>query len=418
MTNPQTPFVIEAHSDEPAVVSQDAAATRLLHPLVEIPPGFQAFPVPTVRASTVIFSSLENMRQLDWREEGQWRYGLHATPTSMELAQRLAQIEGGKHCVLLPSGLAAISLVYFALLKSGDEVLVPDNVYGPNREHAQWLERDFGIRMRVYDPMIGEKIQACLSPETKLIWLEAPGSITMEIPDVPAITRVARERGVCTVLDNTWSAGLYFRPFSHDVDISIQALTKYQSGGSDVLMGAVTCVDSNLYRRLKQARMRMGWNVSADDCYFLLRGLASLSVRLEAHQQSAWKIAQWLKTRPEVLRVLHPAFADCPGHHYWQRDFIGASGLFSVVFRNSYCAAQIDAFIEQLRLFKIGFSWGGAHSLILPYDVSALRRGGVWPPEDWADKKNAGVLVRIYIGLEDVQDLMADLQRGLSSLVA
>jgi cystathionine beta-lyase len=388
--------------------SKPGLQTRIVQPEDRISAGFEAFPVPVARASTVVFPNLAAMRALVWSDDSQWRYGLHGTPTSLVLAQRLAAIEGGQHALLQPSGLAAISNVYFGLVKSGDHVLVPDNAYSPNREHADWLAADFGIGVTYYDPMIGAGIAALIRPETKLIWLEAPGSVTMEVQDVPAITAVARARGVMTALDNTWSAGLAFKPFDHGVDISVQALTKYQSGGSDVLMGATITVDHALHARLKRARMRTGVGVCADDCSLVLRSLPTMQIRFEAHDRTAFALASWLGARPEIAAVLHPAFADCPGHEFFERDFTGAGGLFSVVFDKRYSAAQIDAFVEALERFAIGWSWGGAHSLAMPYDVKSMRTASGWPHD--------GVLVRLYIGLEDLADLQADLERAMGVL--
>ncbi len=386
--------------------------TTAVQPDLTIPEGFRGFMPATHRASTVVFDDLAGMRAYGRPDSPYWRYGLHGTPTSEALCQQLAQIEGGRHTLLLPSGLAAISLVYFALLKSGDDVLVPDNAYGPNRDHGNWLARDFGVSVRYYDPMIGDGIADLIQSNTRLIWLETPGSVTMEVPDTPAIVRAAKARGVLTAIDNTWSAGLVFKPFAHGIDISVQALTKYQSGGSDVLMGAVIVNDDRLQNRLMLTRMRMGWGVSADDCYFVLRGLSSMPVRVAAHDRAARELAEWLKQRPEIARVLHPALPDCPGHAAWKRDFTGATGLFSVVFDARYTQAQVDAFIEGLRYFAIGFSWGGAHSLALPYDVPSMRTASPWPPAGW---EPVGPLVRFYVGLEDPRDLIADVKQSLET---
>jgi len=388
--------------------SSRALQTRIVHPQDELAPGFESFAAPVTRASTVVFPDLASVRALDWRNDAQWRYGLHATPTSTLLMQRLAAIEGGAHALLQPSGLSAISNVYFGLVKSGDDVLIPDNVYSPNREHGEWLARDFGVSVRYYDPMVGADIADLIRPQTRLIWLEAPGSVTMEVPDVPAIAAAARARNVVTAIDNTWSAGLAFRPFEHGVDISVQALTKYQSGGSDVLMGATITADRELYLKLKLARMHMGIGVSADDCALVLRGLPSMKARFDAHDRHALVLAQWLKQRPEIAAVLHPAFEDCPGHAFFERDFTGAGGLFSVVFDAHYPSAQIDAFCEALELFALGWSWGGAHSLAMPYDVGSMRTAARWPYE--------GTLVRFYAGLEDPDDLCADVERALAGL--
>ena len=378
-----------------------------MHPEFETAPGFESFSTPVMRASTVVFPNLGAVRSADWRNDAQWRYGLHATPTSATLMQQLAQIEGGKHALLQPSGLSAISNVYFAFVKAGDDVLIPDNVYSPNREHGNWLAHDFGVSVRYYDPMIGAGIADLIRPNTRLIWIEAPGSVTMEVPDVPAIAAAARARKVITAIDNTYSAGLAFRPLEHGVDVSVQALTKYQSGGSDLLMGATITADDALHQELKRARMRMGIGVSVDDCSLVLRSLPSMKARFEAHNRSALALAHWLKARPEISAMLHPAFPDCPGHAEFMRDFSGAGGLFSVVFHERYSPAQIDAFVEALELFAIGWSWGGAHSLAMPYDIASMRSTSQWP--------HRGTLVRFYIGLEDEADLRADIERAMQA---
>jgi cystathionine beta-lyase len=274
------------------------------------------------------------------------------------------------------------------------------------------MARQFGITVRYYDPMIGAGIADLMRHNTKLVWLEAPGSVTMEVPDCTAIAEVARKAGAITAIDNTWSGGVYYQPFEHGIDISVQALTKYQSGGSDVLMGAAITNDEALHHKLLATRMRMGWGVSADDCYFVLRGLPSLPTRLAAHDAHAREVAEWLVDRPEVVRVLHPALPSCPGYENWKRDFTGASGLFSIVLHERYSQAQIDAFIEGLRYFSIGFSWGGAHSLALPYNIPSMRTATAWPPADW---ENAGGFVRLYIGLEDPRDLIADLKQAMET---
>lgn len=384
--------------------------TLAVQPELDIAPGFDSFSTPTYRGSTVVFRNLDELRAYGDPTKTYWRYGLHATPTSEALCQQLAQIEGGRQTLLLPSGMGAISLVYFAFLKSGDDVLVPDNVYGPNRDHGEWLAREFGVSVRYYHPMAGASIASMIQPNTKLIWLESPGSVTMEVPDTEAIVAAAKARGVPTAIDNTWSAGVYFQPFAKGIDVSVQALTKYQSGGSDVLMGAVITADESLHNRLKRTRMVMGWGVSADDCFLVLRGMASMPVRLAAHDRAAREIAEWLTKRPEVTRVLHPALPDCPGHAEWRRDFTGASGLFSIILHSRFGREQVDAFVEALKLYAIGWSWGGAHSLAVPYHVEGMRPAGTWPPAGW---ENAGELVRLYIGLEDSRDLIADLKQAM-----
>jgi cysteine-S-conjugate beta-lyase len=380
--------------------------TRLIQHDYIAPEGFSAFPVAVHHASTVLFSNVAAMRSRDWQDKSAYTYGLHGTPTTFTLEARLAAIEGGKYCLLAPSGLAAIAMVDFALLKSGDDVLIPDNVYNPNRELGNWLAQNYGIAARFYDPLIGAGIAELIQPNTRLIWTETPGSVSMEVPDIPAICKAAHEKGVLVAIDNTWSAGLAFWAFEHDVDIVMQALTKYQSGGSDVLMGAVITRDKEISHKLDMAHMRLGFGVGADDAYLILRSLATLQLRFEAHDAAARKIADWLKSRPEIAKVLHPALNDCPGHQIWQRDFNGAGGLFSVIFDARYSEQQTDRFVDSLKLFKIGFSWGGANSLCVPYRIQSMRKN--WPEQ--------GQLVRFNIGLEDPVDLIADITQAFSSL--
>jgi cystathionine beta-lyase len=380
--------------------------TTLTHSDYVAPSGFAAYPTAIHHASTVLFKDVASMRSGDWKDKSGYTYGLHGTPTSFTLEARLAEIEGGEHCLLAPSGLAAIAMVDLALLKSGDDVLLPDNVYNPNRELGRWLTADFGITARFYDPMIGAGILELIQPNTKLIWAESPGSVSMEVPDLRAICAAAKAKGVLVALDNTWAAGIALRGFDVGADIVMQALTKYQSGGSDVLMGAVITRDRALNDRIAMSHMRLGMGVGMDDAYLVLRGLDTLKLRFDAHDAAARKLAGWLKQRPEITKVLHPAFEDCPGHENWRRDFSGAGGLFSVLFDARYTEPQIDAFVDALELFGIGFSWGGTHSLAVPYRIQAMRRN--WP--------DAGMLVRFNIGLEEPSDLIADLEQAFATL--
>ena len=370
------------------------------------PEGFSAFPTAIHHASTVIFKDVAALRARNWQDKNAYTYGLHGTPTTFTLEARLAEIEGGTHCLLAPSGLAAIAMIDLALLSTGDEVLLPDNVYNPNRELGNWLSESFGITARYYDPMIGEGIAELINTKTRLIWTEAPGSVSMEVPDIPAICRVAKEKNVLVALDNTWAAGLAFRAFDHGVDIVMQALTKYHSGGSDVLMGAVITRSKDLHHKIERAHMRLGMGVSADDTFLVLRGLPTMKLRFEAHDRSAREIARWLKSRSEMTHILHPAFDDCPGHATWKRDFTGAGGLFSVLFDPRFTEAQTDRFIDNLKLFKIGYSWGGANSLAVPYRIATMRSH--WPHQ--------GQLMRLNIGLEDTRDLIADLEQAFATL--
>ncbi|CAL62069.1 Cystathionine beta-lyase [Herminiimonas arsenicoxydans] len=380
--------------------------TALIHHDYVAPEGFAAFPQAIHHASTVLFKDVASMRSRNWQDKTAYTYGLHGTPTTFTLEARLAAIENGKHCLLAPSGLSAIAMVDFAFLKSGDDVLIPDNVYNPNRELANWLAHDFGIAARYYDPLIGSGIADLIQPNTRLIWTEAPGSVSMEVPDIPAICKAAHAKSVLVALDNTWSAGIALRAFDLGVDIVMQALTKYQSGGSDVLMGAVITQDQALNHRLELAHMRLGFGVSADDSYLVLRSLPTMKLRFEAHDAAARKIAAWLQTQPQIATVLHPALPECPGHEIWQRDFSGAGGLFSILFDARYTEAQTDRFVDSLKLFKIGFSWGGANSLCVPYRMQHMRRN--WPHQ--------GQLLRLNIGLEDPDDLIGDLRQAFDAL--
>jgi cystathionine beta-lyase len=386
-------------------MSAKSIQTMLVHSDYVAPAGFDAFPPATHRASTVLFANTAAMRASQWKDKTAYTYGLHGTPTTFTLEGKLAEIEGGNHCLLTPSGLAAIAMVDFALLKSGDDVLLPENVYNPNRELGRWLSADFGVTARYYDPLIGAGIAALIQPNTKLLWAEAPGSVSMEVPDLPALCDAAHKRGVLVALDNTWSAGLALRGFDLGADIVMHALTKYQSGGADLLMGAVITRDRALNDRLALAHMRLGLGVSPDDAYLVQRGLPTMKMRFERHDASARELAAWFKARPEIAKVLHPAFEDCPGHAFWQRDFTGAGGLFSVVFDARFDEAQVDRMVDALTLFGIGYSWGGPNSLVMPYRINSLR-----------DRWEGGVLVRFNVGLEDPADLIADLAHAFDAL--
>ena len=387
-------------------MSKKSVQTSLIHSDYQAPGGFDAFPPGVHRASTVLFENVAAMRSGQWKDKSAYTYGLHGTPTTFTLEARLAQVEGGEHCLLAPSGLSAIAMINFALLKSGDDVLLPENVYNPNRELGRWLSQDFGVSARFYDPMVGSGIAELIQPNTRLIWTEAPGSVSMEVPDLPAICRAAKEKGVPVALDNTWSAGLALRGFDAGADIVMHALTKYQSGGADLLMGAVITRDGALNERLAQAHMRLGLGIGADDAYLVMRGLPTMKLRFEAHDLAARRVAAWLKARPEIAKVLHPAFEDCPGHENWKRDFQGAGGLFSVLFDPRYTEEQTDRFVDSLQLFGLGYSWGGPNSLVMPYRIRAIR-------SQWREE---GVLVRFNIGLEETGDLIADIEQALARL--
>ena len=389
----------------------DDLSTQLIHHPYKPPATWDAVPPAVYKGSTVLFADVATMRQRNWKSREAFTYGLQGTPTTFTLEERLATLEGGRHCVLAPSGLAAIMMVNAALLKSGDELLLPDNVYGPSRELARTLMADWGISHRLYNPLDVADFSAKLSDKTKLVWLEAPGSVTMEFPDLPALVAAAKARGVLTALDNTWGAGLAFKPFDLPgglaVDISMQALTKYPSGGADVLMGSVITQDQALYHRILQAHGRLGIGVGANDVETVLRALPSIALRYHAQDAAARALANWLRTQPAVHQVLHPAVPGAPGHAFWAANCSAAAGIFSVLMDPGLPQAQVDAFVDALRLFKIGYSWGGPLSLVVPYDLGAMR-----------DDRHGldGHLVRFCIGLEAVADLKADLAQALQLL--
>jgi cystathionine beta-lyase len=378
-------------------------STDLVHHPYQPPAGFAA-PQPGVfKASTVLFKDVAAMRSRDWRSREGYTYGLHGTPTTMLLEERIATLEGGRQCLLAPSGLAAVALVDLALLGPADEVLLPSNVYGPSRELARNELARWGITHRLYDPMDAQSLESSITAATKLVWLEAPGSVTMEFPDLAALARVARQRGVLTALDNTWGAGLALRGFEHGIDIVMQALTKYPSGGGDVLMGSVTTVDLALHERIKGTHMRLGLGVAGNDAEMVLRSLPTVALRYTAQDLAARQLAGWLQAQPQVARVLHPALPGSPGHEHWARHCKQAAGIFSVLLQPGYTQAQVDRFVDALQLFGIGYSWAGPMSLAVPYDLRVLRAGS--PLQ--------GHLVRLCIGLEAVADLQQDLEQAL-----
>ena len=382
--------------------------TKLIHSDAHIPSGYRSLASPTFRGSTTLFpSAAAATDQWDQKRVG-YTYGLYGTPTVMELAARVCELESGAHTILTPGGQAAISLINLAMLQAGDHLLIPASVYYPNRQLATRLLSRFGISTDFYDPLIGAGIASFIQEHTKLIWCESPGSITMEVQDIPAIAEAAHARSVRVVLDNTWSAGVLFDAFAHGVDITMQAITKYIGGHSDLLLGSITVRDDSLYQRLGAAQQVIGCAVSPDDCSLALRGLQTLAVRLAAIEQSALEIAKWLAARPEIERVLHPALETSPGHEFWKRDFLGSSGVFSVVFRPGPSQQQVFAFVDALKLFRVGYSWGGVASLAIAY------RMGRTPGRPSFDHR----IVRLNIGLEATSDLIADLAQALAQVRA
>jgi len=380
--------------------------TRLIHPDAGAPEGYRSLVTPVYRGSTTLFPSADAVTDAWDQERAGYTYGLYGTPTVLELAARICELESGRHTIVTPGGQTAISLIDFALLQAGDSILVPQSIYGPNRLLCTRLLARFGVETIFYDPLAGAGIADLMRPNTRLVWTESPGSITMEVQDVPAICAAAHERGALVALDNTWSAGVLFDAFAHGVDVTMQALTKYVGGHSDLLLGSVTVVDERLYERLGAARQVIGSAASPDDCSLALRGLQTLGVRLTAVERSALEIAQWLAARPEVERVLHPALPSCPGHEFWKRDFTGASGVFSFVFAPGPTREQVCAFVDALQLFEVGYSWAGTTSLAVAYSFSTSSGR---PRYDHR-------LVRLSVGLESTGDLIEDLTAALRTV--
>ena len=381
--------------------------SKLIHTEASAPADFRGLAPATHRASTVVFDDLASALRDPAGVGGAYSYGIHGTPTVLELGARIAEIEGARHSFIVPSGLGAISLVYLALARAGSHVLIPDSVYKPNRELGVGTMARFGVTIENYDPMIGAEIAGLIRDDTALIWCESPGSVTMEIKDVPAIAAAAHARGVPVALDNTYAAGVLFDAFAHGVDVSIQALTKYVGGHSDLLLGSISCTNDAHIAAVDRARREFGVGVSPDECSLALRGLLTMGVRLEKLERSTLAVATWLAARPEVATMLHPAFPDCPGHDLWRRDFTGSASIFSFVFGAHVPEAAVVRFVDSLRLFKIGYSWGGVNSLVMAY-----------PPIRRRDRDYGRRLVRLNIGLEEPGDLIADLERAMASLEA
>ncbi len=358
---------------------------------------------PIQRASTVLLPNAASLY-----DDNLLTYGITGLASPAALQQALAELEGSPDVTLYPSGLAAITGVMLAVLKAGDEILVVDSAYKPTRRFCDRVLTRFGVKTTYYDPALSpEALMALATPATRLILLEAPGSLTFEMQDIPAMAKAANDRGIITLIDNTWAAGFYFKPLAHGVTISVQALTKYVGGHSDCFMGSATTMDETIGNQLGNAMWDIGWSVSPDDAYQMLRGLRTLAVRLPRHQQSGLAVARWLQQRPEVSRVLHPALPDDPGHAIWKRDFTGACGLFGLVLKP--CSQRaVHAFLDELKLFGLGFSWGGYESLAIHCDPQLKDRTTPVNLE--------GPLLRLHIGLEAVEDLTADLDRAFEAL--
>jgi len=361
---------------------------------------------PVHHVSTVLYRTADDFLA----RRGPYTYGRRGTPTSEALEDALRELEG-PNCAgvaLLPSGLAAISTALLSVLDAGDHVLVSDSVYLPTRKFCDGVLRRYGIATTYYDPMLGANIAALIQSNTRAVFVEAPGSLSFEVQDVPAIANAAHAHGAMVLMDNTWASPLYFRALDKGVDLSIQSGTKYIGGHSDLMLGTVSA-NAQWWPRLRATAETMGLCVGPDDIYLGLRGLRTMGVRLAQHQAAGLKVARWLAGRPEVSRVLHPALENDPGHALWRRDYTGACGLFSIVLRPAPQAAA-HAFLDALTLFGIGASWGGFESLAIPFDCTQIRTATAWAP--------GGPTVRLHIGLEDVDDLIADLERGFAALAA
>jgi cystathionine beta-lyase len=361
---------------------------------------------PVVHGSTVLYPTAEDLHA----HRGEFQYGRHGTPTTRALQDSLMALEGPQ-CAgvgLAPSGLAAISTTLLAVLKAGDHLLVCDNSYRPTRNFCNGILARYGVETTYYDPSIGAGIAALLKPNTKVVVVEAPGSQSFEMPDIPAIAGAAHAHGVLVIDDNTWATPLFHRSLDQGVDISIQAATKYIGGHSDIMFGTISA-NAKTWPLIAETIRLLGVCAGPDDVFLALRGLRTLAVRLNQHHRSALDIARWLATRPEVMKVLHPGLETDPGHSIWKRDFTGASGLFSIVLKPAPAKA-VDALLDAVKLFGMGYSWGGFESLIIPFDCSDYRTATKWTP--------GGPTLRLHVGLEHVDDLKADLERGFKAFNA
>ncbi|HET9763824.1 MAG TPA: cystathionine beta-lyase [Casimicrobiaceae bacterium] len=363
---------------------------------------------PVYRATTILFETLADLEAAERGEYPGVTYGLHGLPTVTDLQAAVARLEGGYAALAVPSGLAAITLALLATVGAGDHVLVTDAVYGPTRRFCDNQLRRFGVEVSYYDPLAGTEIERDFRPNTRLVFTESPGSLTFEVQDIPAIAAVAHAHGALVMLDNTWATPLGFAPFAHGVDIALHAGTKYIGGHSDVLVGLIDCNEAT-YGRMHRLWTDMGVTLSSDDAFLALRGLRTLALRLERHTQSALAIARWLQSRPEVAEVIFPALPGSRGHDLWCRDFTGACGLFGVLLKPAG-KERIAAMLDGMRLFRMGWSWGGFESLIIPANVERAKRDVAWTA--------SGPYLRLHVGLEAVEDLIADLASGLERLRA
>ena len=395
----------------------DAPSTRLIHHDYLPHAGFDAVAPGVFRASTVLFPDVAALLASHWLDKNTYTYGLHGTPTSFTLEARLATLEGGTHALLVPSGLAAIALVDQSLLSSGDTVLIPGNAYFPNKNLAAHELARWGIAHRFYDPMDVASLRAALGPDVALVWIEPPGSVTLEFPDLRALVRAVRAGAprATVAIDNTWGAGIAFDAFDLEpgvtpalgADLTIHALTKYPSGGADVMMGAVVMRSQALHDQLSMTHCRLGLGVGPNDVELVLRGLPTVALRYAAQDAATRRIAQWALGRKEFVRVMHPATPGSPGHEHWAAQCRAAAGLVSVEFDPAYAPERVERFVDDLRLFGIGWSWAGPMSLAVPYRAGTERVTGAG---------YTGSVVRLSIGFEAVEDLIADLEAALQKM--
>ncbi|AKJ40811.1 cystathionine beta-lyase [Pragia fontium] len=358
---------------------------------------------PLYKGSTIIYNTLEDIEQ----KRARFSYGTTGSPTIANLESAWTQLAGAAGTVMSPSGLGAITLAIFTTTKAGDHLLMPDCTYRPTRNFCNNLLAKYGVETTYYDPMIGGDIEKLIKPNTSTIFLEAPGSQSFEVQDVPAIVKVAKKHGIKTIIDNTWATPIFFRAHEHGIDLSVEAGTKYLGGHSDILLGMVSANEA-CWPELRATYDYMAMLPGADDCILALRGLRTMHLRLKEAERRGLEMAAWLKARPEVQKVLHPAFDDCPGHENWKRDFLGSSGLFSIILKEHFTKSDVANMLDNMSVFSMGFSWGGYESLIIPFNCTDYRTVTQWKPE--------GFSLRLQIGLEDMDDLKKDLDEGFSRM--
>lgn len=381
--------------------------TQLLHAGRNPAENYGIVNPPVYHASTVTFPTVEALKKADSEPTEGIFYGRMGTPTSYDFEKAVAALEGSERAIAVQSGLAAITGAILALVKSGDHILVTDSVYFPTKKFCNTVLKNFGVEVTYFDPMIGAGIKELFQDNTKIVFTESPGSLTFEVQDIPAISKAAHERDILVMIDNTWAAGYYFNAFEHGCDISIQAATKYIGGHSDVMLGTIA-LSNALYKTVKTAVYGLGYCAAPDDCYLAQRGIRTLPARLKVHEENAIALAKWLQQRPEVTKILHPAFEDCPGHEIWKRDFTGACGLFSIVLDEKYSAEDVARLLDGLTLFPMGYSWGGYESLMTPFNPQGARQATKW--------QEKGPCLRIHTGQENIEDLIADLEAGFIRL--